>query len=191
MIETCKVFAYPLANAIKCALSLTKTGVAALSAGSLVSIPGLNLSPHELLGYLINLSFEPILTLQHKYISLSPSDKTLGHIVNKIGLRCVSPEKVDMDSAILAVTDTVRFTVIIGRYTYKSPLCAEQVEDYAVSQGLPVDTLVMADLPLFQENTFPIIVDDIGDDKVRISFPSVPESAVREVLVTLPDLLKK
>jgi hypothetical protein len=190
VIETCKRFAYPLANAIKCALEVTKTGVVALSSGSLVAIPGLNLSPHELMGYLINLSFKPVHTLQHKFISLSPADKTLGDIVKKIGLECISPETVDVKSPILVVTETVQLNIVIGSYTYKAPIDAEYVEEYAIKNGLPVDTLILSEFPLHQENIFTFKVDDIGGNKSRISFTNVPESAVREVLVTLPDLLK-
>jgi hypothetical protein len=190
MIETCKTFAYPLANAIKCALNVSKTGIAALSAGSLVSIPGLNLSPHELMGYLVNLSFAPVSGLQHKLISLSPSDKTLGDIVKKIGMTCTSPDTVDLTSPVLGITDVVKFSVIIGTYTYKAPIDAEDVENYAAVNGLPVDTLILSEFPLYQEKVFTYKVEDLGGNKSRISFTNVPYSEVREVLVTLPNLLK-
>ena len=155
MIETCKVFAYPLANAVRCALSVTKTGVVALSAESIVSMPGCNLSPHELMGYLVNLSFKPVPSLQRKTVSLSPMDKTLRNIVNKIGLQCVSPDTVDLDSPILVVTNTVQFSLIIGTYTVESPVDPEDVEEFAVRNGLPLDTLILSELPMHQENVFP------------------------------------
>ena len=190
MIEVCNVYAYPLANSIRCALSVSKTGVVALSTGGLVSIPGMNLSPHELMGYLVNLSFKPVASLQTKHISLSPMDKTLRHIVNKIGIEPVNTDIIDLDTPILVVTDMVQFTIVVGTHTFSSPLDKDYVEDYAMRQGVDVDSLILSTFPLFQENTFPYVIDDIGGNKSRISFTNVPKSTVTDVFATLLNLSK-
>jgi len=143
------------------------------------------------MGFLVNLSFKSTPSPQRKFVSLSPTDKTVGDIVKKIGLQCVNPDTIDLDTPVLVVTNTVRFDILIGTYSYKTPLDLEYVEECARKNGIPTDTLIAAEFPMFQESIFPYEIEDIGGNKSRISFTTVPESAVREVLATLPDLLKK
>jgi len=143
------------------------------------------------MGYLVNLSFSKQSPLQVKSISFSPADKTLGHIVKKIGLDMINHDCVDLDSPIFVITDTFRLNVIIATHTVASPLDKSIVEDYAASQGISVDLMVVSSFPMMQENTFPYKIEPIGWGKSRITFTNVPESVVLEHVKRLPDLFKK
>jgi hypothetical protein len=190
MLEVCSVSAHPIANAIRAALSVSKTGVVALNTGSLISIPGLSLTPHELMGYLVNLSFEPVTSPKAVSVSLTASDKTLQDIVNRIGMKLASTENVDLNAPILVVTEGVILHLLIATHTFDAPLGKETVNDYAIHNGMNLDTTITSSLPMFQERDFPFEVIDLGGNRSRISFKTVPLSAVQLVLNTLQNLPK-
>ena len=161
-----------------------------MSTGSLISIPGLSLSPHELMGYLVNLSFEPVRLPKAISFSLTATDKTLQDIVNRIGLKLVTTEGIDLKTPILSVTEGVILQILIGTYAIDAPLSKEVVEDYAIRNKMDVNKLILSTFPLHQERLFPFEVVDIGGNRSRISFKTVPFSEVQKVLNAIQNLAK-
>jgi len=111
-------------------------------------------------------------------------------IVNRIGLKLVTTEGIDLKTPILSVTEGVILQILIGTYAIDAPLSKEVVEDYAIRNKMDVNKLILSTFPLHQERLFPFEVVDIGGNRSRISFKTVPFSEVQKVLNAIQNLAK-
>lgn len=188
--------AYPLANLIRTAFSLEKRGVVALGTDSTIFIPGVNLSPHELMGHLVNLSFnfgkEDLGIQGFKAISieLTSSHHTLGDISRLIGLEVITSDGVDLETPILSVTEVVSCMLIVGTYTATAVITGEDVYEYAVANTFNPDTMIVSELPMHQERLFPYTVEKLEGGLSGVKFNSVDELEVDKLLKGLSEIKK-
>ena len=192
MIEVANTLAYPLANAIRCALNISKTGVLGIKTDSLVTIPGINLNPHELFANLVNLSFvDHVNGLRFESITLSPQDRTLRDIAKKLPLKVIDNGLGDLDVPFVVITDMIVLPLIISSYNYISPITKSYIYETLRKQGSDPDSFLFTKLPFFQERQFPYIIEEVNEEVSRIVFTDVSKDRIIEILASFPHLANK
>ena len=167
-----------MANLARVWFSVNRAGVCGLIAKSSYHLDEANVRTHALLAQLVELEFSkhPNNILIHR-ISVSEGSYKMSSVVSQLH-SSVSCEFKDKD--LFLATGVTSFHVITGRHSSKSPLTGEAIEAAVKMGNLMLNDLIPVTLPFVTKKYAPYELNDIGDGKTEIIFPSITSDRMDE-----------
>ena len=160
-----------IANLARVWFSVNRAGVCGLVAKSSYHLDEANIRTHALLAQLIELKFSkhPDHILIHR-ISISEGSYKMSSVVSQLhsSVRCEFEDK-----DLFLATGVATFHVITGRHSSEAPLTSEAIEIAVKMENLPLNDLIPAAFPFVTEKYEPYKLEEMGDGKVEIIFPSI------------------